>query len=111
MRASPARQAAPMYTPMHSGSRLPQSTTTHATNAPSIPLAPGFMVMEEGFACLDTYRVVHERWPHIACVIASGFSESDRAREARALGAEAFIKKPYTLDQLALAARKALDTP
>lgn len=69
------------------------------------------MVMEEGFDGLDTYRVVHERWPHIACVIASGFSESDRAREARALGAEAFIKKPYTLDQLALAARKALDTP
>ncbi|MFO1490140.1 MAG: response regulator [Kiritimatiellia bacterium] len=69
------------------------------------------MVMEEGFDGLDTYRVVHERWPHIACVIASGFSESDRAREARARGAEAFIKKPYTLDQLAHAARKALDTP
>ncbi len=69
------------------------------------------MVMEEGFDGLDTYRVVHEPWPNIACVIASGFSESDRAREARAFGAEAFIKKPYTLDQLALAARKALDTP
>jgi DNA-binding NarL/FixJ family response regulator len=42
-------------------------------------------------------------------VITSGFSESERVYEARRLGASGYVKKPYRLETLALAVKKALE--
>lgn len=67
------------------------------------------MIMEPGFDGLDTYRVLHRDFPHVACVIASGFSESGRVLEARALGAQAFISKPYSSEDLCREVRRVLD--
>jgi len=44
-------------------------------------------------------------------LIASGFSENERAREAMALGVGAFIHKPYSIEKIGLAIRTALDKP
>ena len=41
--------------------------------------------------------------------MASGYAETDRVREIRRLGAGAYIKKPYTLEKLALAVRRELE--
>jgi CheY-like chemotaxis protein len=67
------------------------------------------MIMDPGLDGLDTYRQLHADHPHIACIIASGFSESSRVREARALGAQAFIAKPYTANDLLRKVRSVLD--
>ena len=39
----------------------------------------------------------------------SGFSESDRVKAARKLGAGAYVRKPYLKEKLGLAVRKELD--
>jgi PAS domain S-box-containing protein len=67
------------------------------------------MVMEDGFDGLDTYRVIHVRWPRLACIIASGYSESDRVKEAIRLEAFGLLKKPYSKRELAFSVRRALD--
>jgi YesN/AraC family two-component response regulator len=36
--------------------------------------------------------------PGQKAIIASGFSETDRVREAQKLGVGAYIRKPYTLE-------------
>lgn len=67
------------------------------------------MIMEEGFDGLDTYRALAALHPGLKAVIASGFSETARVKEAQKLGAGRFIKKPYTLDGLGEAVRVELD--
>jgi DNA-binding NtrC family response regulator len=67
------------------------------------------MIMAEGMDGLDTYRCVLELHPHQRAIIASGFSETDRVREAQRLGAGAFVKKPYLLEKLGMAVRAELD--
>ena len=57
----------------------------------------------------ETYRQVIEEHPGQRAIIASGFSESERVREAQRLGAGPFIKKPYTLETLARTVRSELD--
>ncbi|MDJ0782677.1 MAG: ATP-binding protein [Desulfosarcinaceae bacterium] len=59
------------------------------------------MIMTPGMDGLDTYRQIVALHPGQKAIIASGYSESDRIREAQALGAGAYIKKPYFIDQLA----------
>jgi ActR/RegA family two-component response regulator len=41
-------------------------------------------------------------------VIASGFSETKRAKEAQKLGAGQYIKKPYTLEKIGIAVKNEL---
>jgi CheY-like chemotaxis protein len=67
------------------------------------------MIMDEGFDGLDTYRKIRQIRPSQACVIASGFSESERVRAAQSLGAGEFIHKPYTRDNIGRVVRRALD--
>jgi two-component system cell cycle sensor histidine kinase/response regulator CckA len=47
--------------------------------------------------------------PHQKAVIASGFSETERVKEAQRLGAGAYVKKPYSLEKIGLAVRTELD--
>ena len=67
------------------------------------------MIMDAGIDGCETYRQVLERHPGQKAVIASGFAESERVHEAQRLGAGAYVKKPYTLEKIALAVRKELD--
>ncbi|OGR58688.1 MAG: hypothetical protein A3J80_00270, partial [Desulfobacula sp. RIFOXYB2_FULL_45_6] len=66
------------------------------------------MKMEPGMDGLDTYRQILKFLPNQKAVIASGFSENDRVREALKLGAGRYIKKPYTIKKLAHAIKEEL---
>ncbi|GBC62354.1 hypothetical protein DENIS_3326 [Desulfonema ishimotonii] len=67
------------------------------------------MIMEPGIDGLATYRRILDIWPRQKAIIASGFSETDRVREALRLGAGAYVKKPYTLENIVKAVRYELD--
>ncbi|MDP2862749.1 MAG: PAS domain S-box protein, partial [Desulfobacterales bacterium] len=67
------------------------------------------MIMDPGMDGLDTYRSVLEIRPKQKAIIVSGFSESDRVKAAQALGAGAYVKKPYVIEKLGLAVRKELN--
>jgi CheY-like chemotaxis protein len=67
------------------------------------------MIMDPGMDGLDTYKRVLEIFPKQKAIIVSGFSESDRVHAAQALGAGAYVKKPYFIEKLGLAVRNELD--
>ena len=66
------------------------------------------MVMEPGMDGLDTYKEVLKKYPHQKAIIASGFSETARVKEAQQLGAGEYIKKPYTLEKIGLSVKSEL---
>jgi DNA-binding NarL/FixJ family response regulator len=67
------------------------------------------MLMGGDLDGLDTYREIRALYPGQRALIASGFSETERVREAQALGVGQFVRKPYTLDSLGQAVRRELD--
>lgn len=67
------------------------------------------MIMDPGMDGLDTYREIVKRHPGQKAIISSGYSETQRVREAQRLGAGAYVKKPYTLEKIGLAVRAELD--
>lgn len=66
------------------------------------------MIMDSGMDGLDTYRVVSGLWKGMKAVIASGFAESERVKEAQRMGAGEYVKKPYTLESIGMAVRRTL---
>jgi PAS domain S-box-containing protein len=66
------------------------------------------MIMGSGMDGLDTCRLMYRMRPGQPVVIASGFSETGRVREALRLGPCAYIKKPYRLETLARIVRETL---
>lgn len=68
------------------------------------------MVMPGGIDGAETFKRVLQINPKQKAIIVSGFSETGRIREARAMGASAFVKKPLNMKALASAVRKALDS-
>lgn len=60
------------------------------------------MLMEPGINGYETYKKIKQLCPGQKAIIASGYSENKDIRATLALGAQNFIKKPYTLEQLAL---------
>jgi PAS domain S-box-containing protein len=67
------------------------------------------MIMDPGIDGLDTYRRIIELHPRQKAVVASGFSETSRVRQILALGAGAYVRKPYSLERLGVAVRQVLD--
>jgi CheY-like chemotaxis protein len=67
------------------------------------------MIMDPGIDGFETYRRMIAIKPRQKAIIVSGYSESDRVREAQRLGAGAYVKKPYTMERIALALRNELD--
>jgi CheY-like chemotaxis protein len=67
------------------------------------------MIMEEDFDGLDVYRAILEKHPGRRCIIASGFAETSRVREALSLGVGSCVRKPYTAENLGRAVRAELD--
>ncbi len=66
------------------------------------------MIMDPGIDGLETYRRIRAIRPEQRAMIASGYSETERVKEARKLGAGRYLKKPYTIEALAVAVKAAL---
>jgi len=67
------------------------------------------MIMDPGIDGPDTYRRILEKHPRQRAVVASGYSETERVKEARRLGAGLYVKKLYVLETIGLAVRNELD--
>jgi CheY-like chemotaxis protein len=67
------------------------------------------MIMEPGMDGLETFQRIRSHTPGQKAILASGFSETDRVRRALDLGAAAYLKKPFTLPNLARAVKQALE--
>ncbi len=67
------------------------------------------MIMEPGIDGLETYQKILDMKGSQKAIIVSGFSETDRVKRALALGVGSYIRKPYTLNDLARAVRTELD--
>ncbi|MCK4469330.1 MAG: response regulator [Desulfobacterales bacterium] len=66
------------------------------------------MIMNPGIDGLETYRQILKIYPEQKAVIASGFSETKRVKEAQRLGAGKYIKKPYTMEKIGIAVKGEL---
>jgi len=66
------------------------------------------MLMDPGIDGLETYKRILSIAPHQKAIIASGFSETEQVKETQRLGAGAYIKKPYTLEEIGMAVKTEL---
>ena len=66
------------------------------------------MIMDPGLDGLETFKRILAIKPNQRAIIASGYTETSRVEQARQLGAELFIKKPYTIETVGMAIRQAL---
>jgi CheY-like chemotaxis protein len=67
------------------------------------------MIMDPGIDGLDTYRNILKIHQKQKAIIVSGFSETARVITTQALGAGAYIRKPYVIEKLGFAVRRELD--
>ena len=67
------------------------------------------MIMAPGIDGLETYKRIIEFRPGQKAIIASGFSVSERVKEAQRLGAGAYVKKPFLSVKIGPAIRAELD--
>jgi hypothetical protein len=65
-------------------------------------------IMDPGIDGYEAFRQIRSIHPEQRAVIASGYSETDRVRDAQALGAGSYIKKPYTMAAIGKAVKDAL---
>ncbi len=68
------------------------------------------MLMEPGINGRQTYEEIKSLYPRQRAIIASGFSNSDDVKATLKLGANKFIKKPYSMTQLGQAVKDALNS-
>jgi PAS domain S-box-containing protein len=66
------------------------------------------MIMSPGIDGLETFRRLREIKSEQKAIIVSGYSETDRVKEARRLGAGTYICKPYLMSNLAQAVKAEL---
>jgi len=67
------------------------------------------MIMEPGMDGLETFERVRAIRPQQKAIIVSGYSESERVKAAKDLGAGTYVRKPYIREKLGLAVRRELD--
>jgi len=67
------------------------------------------MIMEPGMDGLDTYKKIIELYPGQKAIIVSGFSESNRVKSLQKLGAGAYVKKPYLIEEFGMALKTELN--
>jgi DNA-binding NtrC family response regulator len=66
------------------------------------------MIMDPGIDGLETYHRVKKSHPHQKAIITSGYAETDRVRTAQRIGAGGYLRKPYTVQNLAAAIKTEL---
>jgi PAS domain S-box-containing protein len=91
-------------TTMSSGEDAVEYMRTH-----TVELLVLDMIMEPGMDGLETYRKILKIHPDQKSIIASGYSESERVKEAQHLGAGAYVKKPYLLEKMGRAIKYELN--
>ena len=69
------------------------------------------MIMKPGIDGLETYKRIISNYPQQKAIIASGFSETERVREAQKIGAGKYVKKPYTIEKIGTAVKSELCRP
>jgi DNA-binding NarL/FixJ family response regulator len=67
------------------------------------------MIMDPGIDGLETYKQIKNIHPHQKAIITSGYAESKRAKMAQQIGVGSYIKKPYTVQNLAHAIKTELN--
>ena len=67
------------------------------------------MIMVPGIDGLETYKQARAINPTQKAIVVSGFSATDGVKEAQALGAGAYVKKPYVMEKIGMAIRRELD--
>ncbi len=67
------------------------------------------MIMNPGIDGLETYKRILKLYPKQKAIIASGYSETERVREAQKLGAGAYIRKPYLMEKIGKAVKNELE--
>lgn len=85
-----------------------ETAVEYMANNPAPDLVVLDMIMDPGIDGLDTYKAIRGLNPTQKVLIASGFSETERVKEAQRLGAGAYIKKPYTLEKIGFAVKMEL---
>jgi PAS domain S-box-containing protein len=66
------------------------------------------MIMAPGIDGLETFKRIIEFNPDQKVIIASGFSETERVKEAQRLGAGKYVQKPYTMETIGKFVKEAL---
>jgi CheY-like chemotaxis protein len=66
------------------------------------------MIMDPGMDGLKTYQKTLKIRPRQKAIVASGYAETDRVKQAQQLGADQYVKKPFTLETLAVAIKNEL---
>jgi YesN/AraC family two-component response regulator len=64
--------------------------------------------MDPGIDGLETYKQIISLKPNQKVIIVSGFSESERVKEAQKLGAGQYIKKPYSVEKIGIMIKEEL---
>jgi CheY-like chemotaxis protein len=67
------------------------------------------MIMDPGIDGLETYMKILQLHPGQKAVVASGFSDNGRVKQAQRLGAGEYVKKPYTFEKIGMAVKKELE--
>lgn len=67
------------------------------------------MIMQPGIDGLETYKEILKISPEQRAIIVSGYAESEKVVEAQNLGTGQYVKKPYTINEIASALRAELD--
>ncbi len=63
------------------------------------------MIMDPGINGCETYRRIIKHTPRQKAIITSGYSNTENIQQAMALGISQYIRKPYSLQELAQALR------
>ncbi|MBU1566570.1 MAG: transporter substrate-binding domain-containing protein [Proteobacteria bacterium] len=66
------------------------------------------MIMAPGIDGLETYKRILDFKPHQKAIITSGYSETNRVKGALKAGVKAYLRKPYSLEELGVTIKKAL---
>jgi PAS domain S-box-containing protein len=67
------------------------------------------MIMDPGIDGLETYHQVKKLHPCQKAIITSGYAETERVKIAQRLGVGGYLKKPYTVHNLACAIKSELN--
>jgi len=66
------------------------------------------MIMDPGIDGLETFKRIATVYPAQKAIIASGFTETERVKEALKIGVGSYVKKPYLLQAIGVAVKKEL---
>lgn len=67
------------------------------------------MIMDPGIDGLETYKRIKSIHADQRCIVVSGFSKTDRVQSTLELGAGAFLRKPYGINDLGNAVKNELE--